>query len=762
MNEKLFPSTLTRLRATSYETSAAWEPIHFQIAKTEHLRSLEALLAEHPSIKIYDTIEFQLLELFETRHPERDQNVHDQQQEIRAHIGSTPIWAYGCWVYFPWSQRLVHVLPQNEYRELRSNRNRNKITRNEQHLLRQLSIGVVGLSVGQATAITMAMEEIGGEFRLADFDNLGLSNLNRLRSGVHNLGINKAVLAAREIFEINPYARVSVFPEGITEENIDLFLGADAPISLLFEECDDLYIKVRLRERARALRIPVLMETSDRGLIDVERFDLEPNRPLMHGLLGQWDAAKLQGLDTYDKVPLVLQILGRENISTRLAASMVEIKSTLKSWPQLASSVSLGGAVNTDVARRIALGQLTDSGRFYVDIESIVSNGAQAPIAIYTETVTEPVHLSEPSLRTPANEDIDLETLRALLQYATMAPSGGNCQPWRFRFDRRYLYCIHDVGRSESFLDYGHSGTYVAFGALLENLELAAEQVGLEAQSEIFPGDDLTLVARVRFEGLKRTPRDTALFNQIAQRSTNRKLGARVPLDAQTAAALRNATLPLGAKLQFLESVEDLNHLGRILGQGDRLRLLHQTLHREMMSELRWNPAEAEHTRDGIDIATLEMTATDVAALRVSARWPVMELVQRVGGGQALEKSSRKAMDASSAAVLITIAGKSREDRVRGGRALQRLWLAATAQGYAVQPMTAIVYLFERILDGDHKSFSASEQLALMDLRKRYLDLFHIEPDDCEIMLLRLAKAGVPSARALRRQIDDILVVEDP
>ena len=31
------------------------------------------------------------------------------------------------------------------------------------------------------------------------------------------------------------------------------------------------------------------MATSDRGLVDVERFDLEPHRPILHGLLGDLD-----------------------------------------------------------------------------------------------------------------------------------------------------------------------------------------------------------------------------------------------------------------------------------------------------------------------------------------------------------------------------------------------------------------------------------------------------------------------------------------
>jgi hypothetical protein len=50
-------------------------------------------------------------------------------------------------------------------------------------------------------------------------------------------------------------------------------------------------LKILLREKARALRLPVLMETSDRGMLDVERFDLEPDRPILYGKVGWiWSA----------------------------------------------------------------------------------------------------------------------------------------------------------------------------------------------------------------------------------------------------------------------------------------------------------------------------------------------------------------------------------------------------------------------------------------------------------------------------------------
>ncbi len=35
---------------------------------------------------------------------------------------------------------------------------------------------------------------------------------------------------------------------------------------------------------------PMLMATSDRGLVDVERYDVEPGRPIFHEAVGDIDA----------------------------------------------------------------------------------------------------------------------------------------------------------------------------------------------------------------------------------------------------------------------------------------------------------------------------------------------------------------------------------------------------------------------------------------------------------------------------------------
>jgi hypothetical protein len=372
-----------RLQASSSRTAASceeWQPRSFDLSDPTDTDALAALFRVQDIHFVHDTITAQLGDLVASRTPGHRLTPADRDARILTLLGGRPLHQYGRWIYYPWSARLVHVLPREEFRALRSDRNRDKITPEEQDRLRSFRIGIVGLSVGQSVALTMALEGVGGAFRLADFDSLGLSNLNRLRASIADLGVNKSVLAARQLAELDPYLDIQVFPDGVTKDNLDDFFNAGGPLDLLIEECDDLYAKVRLREEARRLRVPVLMDTSDRGLIDIERFDLEPDRPLLHGLVGATRANELKGLSPEDRIAFVFKILDYSRLSTRMQGSLLNIHKTLETWPQLGSGVTLGGALTTDVARRLLLGELTCSGRFYVDLEEILRDGAGGAI----------------------------------------------------------------------------------------------------------------------------------------------------------------------------------------------------------------------------------------------------------------------------------------------------------------------------------------------------------------------------------------------
>lgn len=356
---------------SSHSDKLLYTPIFYRLNTDEAKNIFNDFLASGKVSAIFDDIQGQLQELIKIQNPTIKLSDEEYKQRITAHLNEVDINEYGVWVYYPWSRNLVHLLDEEEFVEVRTSRNQYKITRQEQELLRQKKIGIVGLSVGQSIALTLAMERVCGEIRLADFDTAELSNLNRIRTGLHNIGINKAVIAAREIAEVDPYIKVTIFSDGLTRTNMDDFFTGGGKIDLFVEVCDGIEIKLDSRFKAKALQIPVVMDTNDRGMLDVERFDLEPDRSIFHGMIDAFienDSIKVTE-DNHRQI--LMSIVSFDALSLRMKQSMAEIGKTITTWPQLASSVVLGGAITTDIARRILLGEHTSSGRYYVDLDDI-------------------------------------------------------------------------------------------------------------------------------------------------------------------------------------------------------------------------------------------------------------------------------------------------------------------------------------------------------------------------------------------------------
>lgn len=746
--------------ATSAQHSA-YRPRLFSLSNPDHRLEVEALLDEGHVRWVHDRFVDQLGELLATRSPKNRLRGPALDEAVRAAIFDKPTEELGTWVYYPWSHRLVHVLAASDYRELRSSRNRYKITPDEQELLSTKRIGIVGLSVGQASAMTAALEGVGGVFRLADFDELALSNMNRLRSGVHHIGSNKCVIAAREIAEINPYAEVAIFPSGLTDENVESFLTDGGKLDLVIEECDDLFTKVFLRERARAHGIPVIMETNDRGMLDVERFDLEPERPILHDLLRGLSAAQLQGLSPGQKVGIILRILGPDALRGRLSASLLEVDQTTTSWPQLASGTMLGGAITTDVGRRILLGEHRSSGRYFVDLESIVRDGKESPIAVdavlESAFARKSIPLPEaPALSRPAQKArVTRDDVRRLVEFAALAPSGGNVQSWRFSAKGGRIRCSLAPGAGRVLLDFQRTASWVALGAAVENMVLAAPAMGLSA--EVVPaGDAFDVVLRVETASGEVDPLVAVLY----ERCTNRRLGNGAPLPTGAAERLAIAAEQRSGKLLLATERAAIDELADIVGQNDRLMFLSKRLNEEMGGELRWTEEEALATRDGLDVLTLDCTPPELSMVRLATNWKALEFLSRLGAGQALVGPLKRAVSSSSALGLVIHPGTDSNSFFQGGRALARVWLEATSLGLAFQPLAPLVYLFARLLRANGRGLEPWVRDALLPLRERFTKIFPVPEGSAEVLLFRLSKAPPPSARSLRRPVEDVLTFE--
>jgi len=743
-----------------------WNPRIFDASQDDERASLQRLRDSDEVLFSHDTIEDQLQELMATMDPgarldDKDQERARLEAAVQQHLDGAPVEEYGRWIYYPWSRRLVHVLPPVEYALLRSDRNRPRIEEQQQLDLAAKHVGIVGLSVGSSTALTLALEGVGGHFRLADYDALSLSNLNRLRAGAHNIGEAKTVVAAREMFEINPYLEIACEHEGINAGNVDGFLRG---LDLVIEECDAFDVKLLVRERAKAMGIPLLMETSDRGMIDLENYrDQGDTEPFFGRLPGVTSA----NVDPSKKKELGLDVLGEKDISEHLAEALIEMsQGKLTTWPQLASAVTLGGATNTDTARRVLLGELSCSGRFYVDLEKIIScpePGQPAPVEPAPPTAREVLAgLLDAGLDSLPRGELPLSKgdVDFIVKQGTEAPSAGNSQPWKYIYHQGRLLCIKDPARAWTFLDFEGRATVLAHGAAVENMVLAAASLGLEAgvTPSPLPGCP-DLVCLLTFHRPQRSP-DKPRLELLLRRRTNRKkcVGDPEPLTDEDRRALRQAARSRGGQLHLLTDRGAITKVGRLIGQCDRLTFVSPEMFRELTAELRWTPEEVQSTLDGIDVETLEMAGFDLKMLSILCHHSGLPLrMMRRGVARVLEKMSPGWLTAASAVGLLTVEGEGSERYFQGGRALEQVWLEATDRGIQLHPMTALVYLLARMREGG-EGLSRKEKKKLEEMGRKFDKLFGLSSGLTPVLLFRLGHhTDEPSGPALRRHLEDVL-----
>jgi hypothetical protein len=348
-------------------TTLSWQPEVIEPATPAGEARLLALRSSGSIREEWDTLDSQLVELVVTRNPKLKAQPEAIEAAIEALLPPGGRAAYGVWVHYPWRGHLVRLLPESAFIEVRTNRNNNRILPIERDLLSTKSVGVVGLSVGQSFAISVAMERGAGRIKIADFDTLDLSNVNRIRTGMHQLGQPKWLITAREIAEIDPFLQVEVFPKGVTEDNIDAFLDG---LDLICDACDDLATKASLRLNARARRLPVIMDTSDRGMLDVERYD-QPEKIAPGYLHGRIDDASMDMFlqCTGWTTEALHAFVDLDNVSERGRASIPLLGQELLAWPQVYTEVASGGAFAAQAARRILLDQFMPDVRLYINLD---------------------------------------------------------------------------------------------------------------------------------------------------------------------------------------------------------------------------------------------------------------------------------------------------------------------------------------------------------------------------------------------------------
>jgi hypothetical protein len=259
----------------------------------------------------------------------------------------------------------------------------------------------------------------------------------------------------------------------------------------------------------------------------------------------------------------------------------------------------------------------------------------------------------------------DEEKLQFMLSYAILAPSSHNSQPWKFNVSEDEIKIYADKSKWLEVADADQRELYISLGCALENLLVAAEHFGYGHNVTYFPSDE-DLVAVVKLAPKGRLSRDPSLFEAMLSRHTNRKLYENRDAPESALQTLLNQSADDDLQLYLTSDPKTINRFGDLVVQADKI----QYGNPDYRSEL------------GFWLGQGVMGPTGIQA-KVAQLYVVLF---DAGSGQM--KIDAELVNSTPVLGFISSRENDRTSQVKAGQLLERVWLAAEAEGLRLHPMS--------------------------------------------------------------------------
>ena len=331
---------------------------------------------------------------------------------------------------------------------------------------------------------------------------------------------------------------------------------------------------------------------------------------------------------------------------------------------------------------------------------------------------------------------MDIEQLRTVTQFAALAPSVHNTQPWRFTADDHTIEVRADEERLLDVLDPNARQLHISCGIAIEFARLAVRALGYDCVVRLLPHadgepaqSDKQLLATITVgHPMPTTPSEHRLIDAIPRRYTDRGPYDARPLPSQLLSTLRDAAAERGCWLRVLDRPGDRTTAAMLLTEAEEIETSDVRYREELAAWRRTTFAP-----DGVPVQAAEPWSDD----RVSDV-PLRDFAGAHQRAFEIGLASPPAVERDTL-VLIGSDDDTPVGWLRTGRALALVLLNLTAAGATSQPLGPVV-----------------DVPATRGRLQRGLGLLG-HPQ----LLLRIGYGhGVPTTG--RRDVDDLLTVKAP
>lgn len=346
------------------------------------------------------------------------------------------------------------------------------------------------------------------------------------------------------------------------------------------------------------------------------------------------------------------------------------------------------------------------------------------------------------------------QNLKKILEAAVRAPSGDNVQPWCFNVseDCTVIRLYNIPERDDSYFNYKQMASLISHGAVIENISIASQYFGYQANVELFPSDDKNYIAKITLEIAKES--DSYLYSEIFTRCTNRFKYRGLLLSEENMKNLTNAVSCIdNVNLHIVYNKDIIKKLAKVLMINDRLVFEREDLHRFLFREIRWTKEQIEATKDGMPIGILGLNLMEKLFFPFMRFWWFVKSANYFGLSRVIGLKCWLNCRSASMLGMIAVDRNDKYGFVQAGRAMQRVWLEATRQGMSFQPIAGLVFLIGRLRVGALKGFSDKHREEIGDAEANLSRLFGIADNETMAIGFRIGQGPKQTIRTERKSV---------
>jgi hypothetical protein len=267
------------------------------------------------------------------------------------------------------------------------------------------------------------------------------------------------------------------------------------------------------------------------------------------------------------------------------------------------------------------------------------------------------------------------EKLKFILNYAILAPSSHNTQPWLFKIDSEAIYLYADQNRSLFVADPKGRELIISCGTALFNLRIALHHFGYKGEIITFPDPtNVNLLARIKLGfSIVESTDDKLLFSAIPKRHTNRQNYQWWDAPQSLLRWLQSDAEQEGAWLHIVRKGTVRHQVAELIVQAEHQLMSDPNYRKELANWIR--PANS-NTHDGIPGYAQGINE------HFDFTTPLFAMVLRTFDlGNSLAERSRKLVEESPAIVVLGTKNDTSNNWLAAGQALEKILLRSQAVG---------------------------------------------------------------------------------